>query len=80
MLGSQVRSRAGMVGIDTKDIGLVTRFERMLLWNIGIFTAHLPLALWALAVLNNVAALQRLGSIALRVYDHHALQATEGKR
>jgi phosphatidylglycerophosphate synthase len=60
MLGSQIRSRAGMLGITTKDIGLATRFERMVLWLAGIFTAHLLLALWALAILNNVAALQRL--------------------
>lgn len=45
MLGSQIRARAGMVGIATKDIGLATRFERIGLWSIGIFTAHLPLAL-----------------------------------
>jgi CDP-diacylglycerol--glycerol-3-phosphate 3-phosphatidyltransferase len=60
MLGSQIRARAGMAGITTKDIGLATRFERIGLWLIGIFSAHLSLALWALAVLNNIAALQRL--------------------
>jgi CDP-diacylglycerol--glycerol-3-phosphate 3-phosphatidyltransferase len=60
MLGSQIRARAGMAGIATKDIGLATRFERMGLWLVGIFTAHLSLALLALAILNNIAALQRM--------------------
>jgi phosphatidylglycerophosphate synthase len=63
MLGSQIRSRAGMLAIDTKTVGLATRFERMGLWIAGIFTGHLPLALWALAVLNNIAALQRLVNV-----------------
>jgi archaetidylinositol phosphate synthase len=60
MLGSQVRSRAGMVGIETRDVGLVTRFERILLLLIGIFTLHVTIALWILAVLNFIAVLQRI--------------------
>jgi len=60
MLGSLVRSRAGMVGIETKDVGLVTRFERSLLLLIGLFTHHVTIALWILAVVNTMAALQRI--------------------
>jgi phosphatidylglycerophosphate synthase len=60
MLGSQVRSRAGMVGIDLKDIGLFTRFERNTLLILGLFTHWLLAILWVLAVLNNVTALQRI--------------------
>jgi phosphatidylglycerophosphate synthase len=60
MLGSQVRSRAGMVGIETRDVGLVTRFERILLLLIGIFTLHVTIALWILAVLNTIVVLQRI--------------------
>ncbi|MFL5629094.1 MAG: CDP-alcohol phosphatidyltransferase family protein, partial [Ktedonobacteraceae bacterium] len=60
MLGSQVRSRAGMVGIDTKEVGLVTRFERILILIFGLFTRQITVALWILAVLNNIAALQRI--------------------
>lgn len=60
MLGSQIRSRAGMLGIDTKEIGLATRFERMLLWMAGIATGYLPIALGALAIINNISALQRM--------------------
>lgn len=66
MLGSQVRSRAGMVGITTRDVGLVTRFERTLLLILGILSAHLPVALWALAALNNLAALQRMVYVVRR--------------
>jgi phosphatidylglycerophosphate synthase len=66
MVGSQIRSRAGMVGIQTKDVGLVTRFERILIWAAGIFTAHLPIALWVLAILTNVAALQRMVYVVKR--------------
>jgi phosphatidylglycerophosphate synthase len=74
MLGSQVRSRAGMVGIDTKDVGLMTRFERNLLLLLGIFTAHLRLALWALAVLNNISALQRVAHVLKRAPKRQTVQ------
>ena len=77
MLGSQIRSRAGMLAINTKTVGLATRFERMVLWIAGIFTGHLPLALWALAVLNNVAALQRMVYVCRRSYNHQADQPSD---
>src|SRR5207245_1580966 len=60
MLGSQGRSRATMVGIATKEVGLVTRFERILILIIGVFTDQVTIALWILAVLNSIAALQRI--------------------
>ena len=60
LFGSQVRSRAGMVGIDVKEVGLFTRFERNLILIIGCFTHLIPVALWVLAVLNNISALQRI--------------------
>ena len=77
MLGSQVRSRAGMVGIETKDVGIVTRFERMLLWIIGIATAHLSAALWVLAVLNNLAAFQRVAYVVKGAARRHTTQASD---
>ncbi len=46
MFGSHVRSRAGMLGIDTKTIGIFTRCERI--------------SLWALAIFNSFSALQRI--------------------
>ena len=72
MLGSQVRSRAGMIGLEIRDVGMVTRFERMALWIIGIATAHLSIALWVLAVLNNLAALQRVAHVVKRASDRSA--------
>jgi len=66
MFGSLVRSRAAMVGIETRDVGLVTRFERILLLLVGLFTHWITAALWILAVLNNLAAFQRVISV-LRV-------------
>ncbi len=60
IFGSQVRSRAGMSGIDTKDIGLFTRCERVLVLAFGLLTGYVIAALWILAVFNNVSAAQRL--------------------
>ena len=74
MLGSQIRSRAGMLGIDTKDIGFFTRFERALLLGGGILLDQLLFAFIALAVLNNFSAFQRLYYTwqALQVREHAA--------
>jgi CDP-diacylglycerol--glycerol-3-phosphate 3-phosphatidyltransferase len=60
MLGSQIRSRAGMVGIDTKSIGWATRFERLAILIAGLFTGWLTLALAVLALVNTLSAAQRL--------------------
>ncbi len=59
IFGSHVRSRAAMVGIDTKDVGLFTRCERVLVLVLGLFTDRLTEALWVLAVFNNFSVLQR---------------------
>ncbi len=63
MLGSQVRSRAAMVGVETKSVGVSTRFERMLILIVGLFAGEVTAALWILAVLNNFSALQRIVSV-----------------
>jgi phosphatidylglycerophosphate synthase len=60
VFGSQVRSRAGMLGIDTKDVGLFTRFERTLVLILGLFTGKITAALWILALFNNFSAIQRI--------------------
>ena len=60
VFGSHVRSRAGMVGIDTKTIGLFTRCERIFILVIGILIGKLMIALWALAIFNSLSALQRV--------------------
>jgi phosphatidylglycerophosphate synthase len=60
VFGSHVRSRAGMVGIDTKTIGLFTRCERIFILVIGILIGQQTLALWALAIFNSFSAFQRV--------------------
>jgi CDP-diacylglycerol--glycerol-3-phosphate 3-phosphatidyltransferase len=60
VFGSQVRSRAGMLGIDTKTIGIFTRCERIFILVIGILIGKETLALWALAIFNSFSALQRV--------------------
>ena len=59
LFGSQVRSRAGMLGLDLKNVGIATRFERNLVLILGSFLNAMPVALWILALLNNLTALQR---------------------
>jgi len=60
VFGSHVRSRAGMVGIDTKIIGIFTRGERIFTLVVGLLIGQETLALWALAILNGFSALQRV--------------------
>jgi CDP-diacylglycerol--glycerol-3-phosphate 3-phosphatidyltransferase len=60
LFGSHVRSRAGMVGIDTKAVGVFTRFERTLVLVAGILFGQLTIALWVLAIFNNLSAAQRI--------------------
>ena len=64
--GSHIRSRAGMLGIETKDVGLFTRAERILVLAFGLLTGLLVPALVVLAVGNNLTALQRLAHVILR--------------
>ena len=60
LFGSQVRSRAGMLGIDTKGIGVFTRCERIFVLVIGILIKHLEVSLWILAIFNSFSAIQRV--------------------
>ncbi len=60
LFGSHVRSRAGMVGINTKTIGIFTRAERTLVLVIGILIVKINIALWILAIFNSLSALQRV--------------------
>lgn len=64
--GSHIRSRAGMLGIETKDVGLFTRAERILVLAFGLLTGLLVPALVVLAAGNNLTALQRLAHVILR--------------
>ncbi len=60
VFGSHVRSRAGMAAIDTRTIGLFTRFERIFLLFICILIEKVTIALWGLAIFNSFSALQRV--------------------
>ncbi len=76
MLGSQVRSRAGMLGIDVKSAGIFTRFERMVVLLAGIFLNYVVVSLCILAIMNNFSALQRL---ALVVQANHPPQKVSNR-
>src|SRR6266545_6233803 len=67
VFGSHVRSRAGMVAIDTKTVGIFTRFERIFLLFICILLGKVTIALWGLAIFNSFSALQRV-IYAIRAY------------
>jgi phosphatidylglycerophosphate synthase len=60
VFGSHVRSRAGMLGIDTKTTGLFTRCERIFILVIGILIGKVIIALWVLAIFNSLSAFQRV--------------------
>jgi CDP-diacylglycerol---glycerol-3-phosphate 3-phosphatidyltransferase len=68
LFGSLLRARAGAFGIDLKDVGLVTRFERLLIVFVGVVVNILGPALWVLAVLTNVSAMQRLIHVLIPLY------------
>ncbi|MGE5251356.1 MAG: CDP-alcohol phosphatidyltransferase family protein [Bacteroidota bacterium] len=59
LVGSHIRSRAGMVGVDTKNVGSFTRMERTLVLLAGLLSGWVKPAVGLLAVLGNVAAIQR---------------------
>jgi CDP-diacylglycerol--glycerol-3-phosphate 3-phosphatidyltransferase len=61
LVGSQIRSRAAMLGLDIKDVGLFTRAERVIVLTVGLCSGWITVALVLLALGNNAAALQRLG-------------------
>jgi len=66
LVGSQIRSRAGMMGLETKDVGVFTRAERILVLVLGLLTGYLMPAIAILAVANNLSALQRLRYTAFK--------------
>ncbi len=60
LVGSQVRSRAGMIGIDTQWAGLFTRMERTIVILLGLVSGFVLVAAGVLAVATNFSALQRV--------------------
>jgi CDP-diacylglycerol--glycerol-3-phosphate 3-phosphatidyltransferase len=74
VFGSHVRSRAGMVAIDTKTVGIFTRFERIFLLFICILLGKVTIALWGLAIFNSFSALQRV-FYTIQAYRKHGIAA-----
>ena len=60
MLVPYTRSKAGEFGVQIRE-GLGTRFERIVILAIGMFTSEIIAVLWILAVLTNLTILHRLG-------------------
>ena len=60
LVGSHIRARAGMLGIETQDVGWFTRAERILVLVIGLASGEVAMAVVVLAAANNLNALQRL--------------------
>jgi CDP-diacylglycerol---glycerol-3-phosphate 3-phosphatidyltransferase len=60
LVGSHIRSRAGMIGVDLKNTGMFTRMERTLVLLAGLVTGWVIPALVVLAVANNVSAAERV--------------------
>ena len=56
-----------MMGLDTKDVGVFTRAERIIVFVLGLLTGFLLPAIALLAFANNLSALQRLRFIAFNV-------------
>jgi CDP-diacylglycerol--glycerol-3-phosphate 3-phosphatidyltransferase len=56
---SYTRARAEGLGVECKT-GLLTRFERVAVLAIGLLIQQVRLALWVIAILANVTALQRV--------------------
>lgn len=59
LMVSYTRARAEGLGLDIKS-GLLTRVERVLILIAGLITGWMLVALWLLAILSNVTALQRI--------------------
>ncbi len=59
LLVSYTRARAEAAGIPVTE-GLLTRFERLVILILGLIFLHLEAALWILAPLTHVTAVQRM--------------------
>ena len=74
---SYVRARAQGEGIDLRE-GLFTRAERVLLLGGALIVAHgvVRWALWILAVLSNLTAMQRVAVVWQRLREDDRTDAT----
>jgi len=62
LMVSYVRARAEGLGLQCK-VGLLTRFERVLVLVLGLLSGQVTIALWTMAVLANLTALQRVHEV-----------------
>ncbi len=67
VLVSYTRARAQSLGVETK-VGILTRFERYLVLAPCLVLNYPIVALWILAVLTNVTALQRIIDVRSQVH------------
>ncbi|HXF51024.1 MAG TPA: CDP-alcohol phosphatidyltransferase family protein [Dehalococcoidia bacterium] len=84
VLVSYVRARAQGVGVDLRE-GLFTRAERVLLTGAALIIGQawppaVRIALWALAVLANVTAVQRLLAVRLALREADSTDSEGGPR
>ncbi len=59
LMVSYARARAEGLGIECK-VGLLTRFERIIILAVGLFLRQVIIALWILAIFTNLTALWRI--------------------
>jgi CDP-diacylglycerol--glycerol-3-phosphate 3-phosphatidyltransferase len=62
LLVSYTRARAEGIGISCK-VGIFTRAERWITLSLGLLLNQMVIALWVLAVLSNLTALQRIYAV-----------------
>jgi CDP-diacylglycerol--glycerol-3-phosphate 3-phosphatidyltransferase len=70
LLVSYARARAESLGIECKR-GILTRFERAVVLVVGLILNQMLITLWAMAVLSNFTALQRM---------YHVWRVTGGEK
>jgi CDP-diacylglycerol--glycerol-3-phosphate 3-phosphatidyltransferase len=70
LLVSYARARAESIGIECKR-GILTRFERAVVLVVGLILNQMLITLWAMAVLSNFTALQRM---------YHVWRVTGGEK
>jgi archaetidylinositol phosphate synthase len=79
LFGSQVRARAELAGIGLKDVGIATRFERLIVLVFGLLVGGITAALCAVAFISNLSALQRI-VYALNEARRSALTSTDARK
>ena len=76
---SYVKARAEAHGIEIRE-GIFTRAERVLLLGGGLIISQVRIALWILAIMANVTALQRLYLVWTRLRDEDTAPAEQARR